>query len=163
MVFSQFRKGWLMGVGLSLLVVVSSAGESAEDEDVVRLKRQVRYLGEALAKSNAEVDGLKAKLDGRSYSAADGSEAVAPNVAVTEKVYRILDINKELGMVILDGGRRDGLRPGLQFAVIEKGQAVARVRVVDVRTAVAGAVVQEDSLGFPRVLDRAVLATGSRK
>jgi hypothetical protein len=150
-----------MGVGLSLLVVVSGAGESAED--VVRLKRQVRYLGEALAKSNAEVDGLKAKLDGRSYSAADGSEAVAPNVAVTEKVYRVLDVNKELGMVILDGGRRDGIRPGLQFAVIEKGQAVARVRIVDVRTAVAGAVVQEDSLGFPRVLDRAVLATGSRK
>ena len=159
--FSQCRRGWLTGVVISLLAVVSGAGETAED--VVRLKRQVRYLGEALAKSNAEVDGLKAKLDGRSYSAADGSEAVAPNVAVTEKVYRVLDVNKELGMVILDGGRRDGLRPGLQFAVIEKGQAVARVRVVDVRTAVAGAVVQEDSLGFPRVLDRAVLATGSRK
>ena len=145
-------------------MIYQGAVVRAEDGgDMERLKRQVTYLGEALATAKAEVDALKAQLDERTKPAARGTEIEAPGAAVREKEYRVLDVNDELGMVILDGGRRDGLKPGLLFAIIEQGRAVAKVRIVDVRTAVAGAVVQDVSLGFPKVLDRAVLVTGSRK
>ena len=157
---NQWFKSWLMSVGLLLLAAVSGAGSA---DDAERLKRQVQYLSEALVTAKVEIDALRAQLDVRAYSASGGVELEAPGAAVREKEYRVVDVNKELGMVILDGGRQDGIRSGLQFAVIEMGQAVAKVRIVDVRTAVAGALVQESGLGYPKAGDRAVLATGSRK
>jgi hypothetical protein len=134
----------------------------AGEEDVDLLRRQVKYLTEALAKAKADTDNLRARLDKRAYEAAGGrgGSPVSP-ASVREKEYRILDVNKDLGMVVLDGGRQDGLKPGLQFAVIQKDRAVATVRVVDVRAAVAGAVIQKAGRAFPRVQDRAVVVTGS--
>jgi hypothetical protein len=134
----------------------------AGEGDVELLRRQVKYLTEALAKAKADADFLRARLDNRAYEAAGGKggSPVSP-ASVKEKEYRILDVNKELGMVVLDGGRQDGLKPGVRFAVIQKDRAVATVRVVDVRSAVAGAVIQKADRAFPRVQDRAVVVTGS--
>ena len=89
-----------------------------------------------------------------------GMRSDAASVKVKE--YRILDVNKELGMVILSGGRQDGVKPGVQFAIMQENRAVATVRVVDVRTAVAGAVIQKTGWAYPRVQDRAIVVTGSK-
>ena len=159
-VISQWYRSWLMAGGFLLLVVAcAKAGDGTE---VDRLRRQVKYLGEALATAKAETDALKARLDGRAYEAVKHPDGLPSGMAVRERDYRILDVNEELGMVILDGGRQDGLKPGLLFAVVGQGRAMTKVRIVDVRTAVAGAVVQEMGVGFPKVHDRAVLVTGSR-
>jgi hypothetical protein len=132
-----------------------------EEGEVARLRRQVKYLGEALATAKAQSDALQAKLDSRAY-VADGGRQEPDGLTDKGKTYRVLEVNDELGMVILDGGRRDGLKPGVQLAVIEKDRAVATVRIVDVRAAVAGAVIQEMGRGKPKAQDRAVLVTGSR-
>jgi hypothetical protein len=107
------------------------------------------------------VDVLRAREDSRDYETAGGrgGRPVAP-AEMRKKEFRILDVNKELGMVILDGGRQDGVKPGLQFAVMQEDRAVATMRVVDVRAAVAGAVIQKTNRAFPRVQDRAVVVTG---
>ena len=62
-------------------------------------------------------------------------------------------------MVILSGGAQEGLKPGMTFAVVNGDRVVARVRVVDVREKIAGAVVEErDGKSYPQVRDRAVMA-----
>lgn len=151
---------WLVAaVAVVSVPVWVRADESAE---LTRLRRQVRVLSESLAAATAEADALRARLDGRAYGMGGKGPDVDPQAGVRAREFRVLDVNHELGMVILDGGRGDGLKPGLQLAVIEKDRAVATVRIVDVRMAVAGAVIQDVSRGGPSVHDRAVLVTGSR-
>lgn len=157
-VFSRMYNGWWMITGWLVFTVACAV---AEGDEIGRLKRQVEYLSAALASSKAEVDMLRAQLDERARENVGGVGMKVPGAGVRDREYRVLDVNISLGMVILDGGRRDGLKPGLQFAVIEKGRTVATVRIVDVRTAVAGAVIQGMDRGGPAVDDRAVLVTGS--
>ncbi len=148
-----------------VLVCAVAGMVSAADEvgEVELLRRQVKYLTEALATTKAEVDGLMARLDNRAYETAGGMAVMRSDDAMMRaKEYRILDVNKDLGMVVLSGGRQDGVKPGVQFAVMQKDRAVATVRVVDVRAAVAGAVIQKTGWAFPRVQDRAIVVTGSR-
>jgi len=145
------------------LILLAAACAVAGDDEGARLRRQVKFLSAELAVARAESDALKALLDERVRNWAGRFGLMSSNTGVREKEFRVLDVNKDLGMVILDGGRRDGIKPGLQFAVLEKGRTVATVRIVDVRTAVAGAVIQDVDRGAPAVDDRAVLVTGSRK
>lgn len=152
-------------LGLALVILCLLTGRrvnaGADGENEVFLRNQVKYLTEALALAKAETDRLRARLDGRASETAEGRGGRPVNPAeVEKKEFRVLDVNKELGMVILDGGRQDGVKPGLQFAVMQEDRAVATVRVVDVRTAVAGAVIQKTGRAFPRVQDRAVVVTG---
>jgi hypothetical protein len=154
-------------VAAFVLVVFPGRGVAAEAiaeaSGVARLERRVAYLAAALAEARAEVDALKARLDGEGFEGAAGVDSRAPgSAALRERDYRILDVNEELGMVVLDGGRRDGLRPGLMFSVFRGDQAVATVRVVEVRTAIAGAVIHRSERGGPGVRDRAVIIAGSR-
>lgn len=150
-------------LGLVAVVLTASAPVVRADGtgEVERLRREVRVLAEALATTRLESDELRARLDGRAYEQAGGVPGREALAVAGGKEYRVLDVDRELGMVILNGGRRDGLRPGMQFAVISGQRTVATVRIVDVRTAVAGAVIQELGRGGPSVRDRAVLVTGS--
>lgn len=142
--------------------MLSGLARANEGDEVDRLRRQVKYLSDALVSARAEADALKAQRDSQAVMAAGGAEAIPAAGVLKEKEYRVLSVNKELGMVILDGGRQDGLKPGLLFTIIDGDRAVSTVRVVDVRTAVSGAVIQETGRGFPGVRDRAVPVTGSR-
>jgi len=138
------------------------AGGTNVVQEVVRLQRQVGYLSEALAKARAENDTLKARLDRREFDGASGAlEDVLPGGTGPQgKEYRVLDVNKDLGLAVLNAGRRQGVRPGLRFAVLQNDKTVAMVRVVDVRANIAGAVVQGASVwSFPRAQDRAVMVT----
>lgn len=160
---------WRLGsfsVGFFIWIVVNSPA-SSEDAGKAELneniKSQVRNLSEALVAAKIEIDYLKARLETRACEAEDAA-GVLPGGSATlrEKNYLILDVNKELGMVILNGGHRDGVKPGLMFDVINGDDSVTTVRVVDSRWAIAGAVIQNMSRKLPKVQDRAVLAAGSK-
>jgi len=137
---------------------------SEEETELIRsLRRQVSSLSAALVDSKIELDFLKAELKRRVNGEADVADSVSDDAAsIRGKEYRILDVNKELGMVILNGGRRDGVKPGLMFDVINEDKSLTTVRVVDSRSAIAGAVIQNMSRGLPKVQDRAVLRAGSK-
>lgn len=154
-------------IGLVVLVIAAcargvTAGDSGELE---ALQRQVVYLTESLASSRAQVDALKARLDRCEFDTVSGSDAgaAAQPIEIGQKEYRILEFNRELGMVIVNAGRRQGVRPGLQFAVMRKDKVAATVKVVDVRETIAGAVLQRASGGELRPQDRAVLMSGARE
>lgn len=151
-------------VGFVVLFDVKSAVASEEVSTAGKMKvlqSQVRSLSEALVSAKIEIDYLKARLENRACGAAEAT-GLGASATLREKEYLILDVNKELGMVILNGGHRDGLRPGLVFDVISGDKAVATVRVVDSRSAIAGAVIQNLGRELPKVQDRAVLAAGSK-
>lgn len=149
---------------VAVLVMACSASEEERAAGELKvLRRQVESLSEALVSAKIECDGLKARLETRAHEAGEtSSEKLGGSAMLRDKNYLILDVNKELGMVILNGGRRDGVKPGLMFDVINGDKSVATVRVVDSRSAIAGAVIQNVGRELPKVQDRVVLAAGSK-
>jgi hypothetical protein len=55
----------------------------------------------------------------------------------------LLDVNRDLRMVVLDAGSLKGLRPGLVLSVLKGDRPVARVRTTVVRERITGAVIDE--------------------
>lgn len=140
--------------------VVAQAGSDSGATESAQLECQVRTLSEALVAAKVEIDMLKSRFEGRSGGADSGKAEIVPAGTVRKIEYLILDVNKELGMVILNGGRRDGVKPGLMFDVVEGDKSVTTVRVVDARADIAGAVIQNADREIPKVQDRAVVAAG---
>jgi hypothetical protein len=55
---------------------------------------------------------------------------------------RVIDVKPDLALVVSDLGSRQGVKTGMPFQVWRGDKQVASVRVVDVRDAVSGAIVQ---------------------
>lgn len=55
---------------------------------------------------------------------------------------RVIDVKPDLALVVSDLGSRQGVKTGMPFQVWRGDKLVASVRVVDVRDAVSGAIVQ---------------------
>lgn len=142
-----------------------SAGDRpGEDSGPARLELQVRYLSAALAAARSEIDALRARLDGKVLGSAPSA---APGVGMTrllEGGARVQEASREMGMVVVDAGARQGVRAGMVLMVMREKQSLARVRVVDVRRRVAGAVIEELSAGapYPGPGDRLVVVTDGK-
>lgn len=166
------RRGWLrlgMAAGLmsaGLGLVQARAAEPEALGTIAELKTQVKALSEALAISRAENDFLKARLDRREMESAGGSvgDWMPGGRSAVETDYRIVDVNRGLGMAVLNAGRRQGVRPGMTLAVMQSDRAVATLRVVDVRGAAAGAVIETVmAWRYPRAQDRVIRMAGIRE
>jgi hypothetical protein len=118
-----------------------------------------------LACSKAEIDSLKAREDRGAFNRAGGSDVDggAQFSGLEEGEYKVLESSRELGLAVLNAGRRQGLRPGLEFAVLRSDKVVATLRVIDVRSTIAGAVVLKRSGAFPVAQDRVILVPGSKE
>lgn len=130
------------------------------------LQTQVRALSEALATLRAENDLLKARLDRREHESVGGSvDELAPgDRGDREHEFKVLDVNRGLGMAVLNAGRRQGIRPGMTFAVMQGDRSVATLRVVDARGRVAGAVIEAvTAWRYPEAQDRAIRVAGIRE
>ncbi|MDR0993123.1 MAG: hypothetical protein LBN38_00935 [Verrucomicrobiota bacterium] len=113
--------------------------------------RRNRRLSENLAEAQAALDVMEARR-----AQAAGTEPKPMADAPIEA--HIVDANMELGLVVLDRGAQQGVRYGLPLTVMRDQRRVARIRVVDVREKIAGAVVEETVRGeAPQMGDRAVL------
>jgi hypothetical protein len=165
---------WLSigGVVLALILGVSGRARaeggvgdrSEEDSGPARLELQVRYLSAALAAAWSEVDALRARLDGKILGSAPAAVPGDGMARLLEGGARVREANRELGLVVLDAGARQGVRAGLVLMVMRDKQPLARVRVVDVRRRVAGAVIEELSAGapYPGPGDRLVVMTDGK-
>ncbi len=162
------RKEWLLIiiVGFFIKGVVYTSGASEEDrlaEGVRLVKSQNLGLQEALITAKAEIDYLKVRIQNCANKEAECAGCVpGKSATVRDKEYLILDVNEKLGMVIINGGRRDGVKPGLMFNVINEDRSMTTVRVVDARATIAGAVIQNMDRELPKVRDRAIFAAGSK-
>jgi hypothetical protein len=59
----------------------------------------------------------------------------------------VVDVNAKLQVVVLNVGQQAGVRVGMPFLVLRKDRLVGRVRVVEVRRQVCGAVIEEVEKG----------------
>lgn len=163
-----------------MLVCIAAASVRGADADPAaeeaglmarRLVEENLELRAEIAELRAERDGLLARLAGEQY-ASDRLQVVPerlPDAAqgqvdVSPAGWHVLDANRELGLVALGAGSRDGLRGGLSLAVVRDGAVVARVKIVEVRERVAAARVEALAYGrFPQEGDRAVVWRSRRE
>jgi hypothetical protein len=152
----------VMGVVISICAQVGLAQDGSVTGEVVELRRQVKYLSSALAAARIEADAHSSVQGARAMMPADGGIGEGNGRKIPENV-RVVDVNGELRMVVVGSGRRQGIAPGMVFAVLRDGRRVSRVRIVDVRPAVAGAVIEETVPGFFPLAGDRVLLEGQRE
>lgn len=125
---------------------------------VEALEAQVRDLTVSLAEARFEGDRLR--MQGERLPAERG----APAGALNGPDAVVMDVNRELGLVVLDGGLAAGLRPGLTLGLVRDDQVVARVRTVDVRERITGALIEALTTdAYPEPGDRAVIWRATRR
>jgi hypothetical protein len=136
------------------LALKTSLIEAGEAQTAVKqlLKQQDRLLQEKLdyqkqvARLSASLARMQAEFDRQMVR--DESAEVGPSVRVATKSNRSLfdgrvsDFQGDLNMMILDIGAESGVKSGMQFSLVQEGQGIGRVRVIDVRSVLSGAVVE---------------------
>ena len=131
--------------------VAENAADARLKEKAESLQSQVELLTKALAAARAEADDLRAELNLSRF------EPGAP-AAMTGQDLTVLDVNRALKMVIVSGGARQGMKPGMKFMAVRKDKGIASVRIVDVRKMLSGAVVEKlESGAYPERNDRLVM------
>jgi hypothetical protein len=163
------RGEWFCGIragcALVVLAVAASVVSGAEDgagttgdasNEVKVLKAQVENLVEALAGARREVDSLRARMSAREFTGHASVSLKPAQMSVDESVEpQMLGADRELRMVVLDQGARQGLQPGMKFAVLREDKLVAELEAIDVRERLAGAAVVSTRDGmFPVIGDR---------
>jgi hypothetical protein len=124
--------------------------------EVAKLRERMAQLTVSLAEALAELDVERSRAPG---AAADEGSRVVRDGALDEADLRVVDINPSLNMIVFSGGKAKGVKAGLVFTVLRERTAVARVRTIDVREKIAGAVVEQAKEGrFPEKGDRVILA-----
>ncbi|MBK8092372.1 MAG: hypothetical protein IPK32_10460 [Verrucomicrobiaceae bacterium] len=88
-----------------------------------------------LNKTLTNADGLLSKIGGT--APADGAAAGDLQNA------RVVSMKPELGIAVINLGRKDGVKPGMPFEIYREDKPIAKVLITEVRSTVAGAVVQE--------------------
>ena len=122
-------------------------------KEVLDLKDQVRKLSASHEAQEGEIKS--AQRVGLPPSKTPERERKAERSAGGLQVF---DVNLDLGLVVLNGGRDRGLKHGMVFRVLHDGQTVARVRTVDVRDEIAGAEIEDVKGKYsPAVGDRVIL------
>ena len=118
-----------------------------------QLDAQVAELTVLLAEARATLDRLQ--VAGERLAEVSGSLG-SDGVNVASRLVKT--VNRELELVVIDGGADSGLRTGLVLAVVRGERVVARVRVVEVRNKISGARI-ETVLGdeYPQQGDRLVV------
>ena len=157
------------GIGIAAVLLAAGAAlcgaadpEPEPEAEREALRRQVDTLVSALAAARSEIDLLKVRLAEREFGRS-GGVSLKPAETMPE-VPVVLDANRELRMVALDKGFRQGVRMGMEFGVMQEERSVARVRVVDVRATLAGAVIlRSEGRGFPKAGDRLLQLSGPER
>ena len=99
-----------------------------------------------LLKSSEGIDPkarLKVEESLRSCSAMLGHEKDLPAVSQADLTTgTVVDVKPDLSLIVANLGSRQGVRTGMPFQVWRGDMEIASVRVVDVRDAISGAIVQ---------------------
>jgi len=142
-----------------LLQAVRDLQVVQEEKD--RLATQLIEMSESILRylSNAETTDFEARLDIETqlrkasevlgYIPANVERPAAAPASLLDAA--VMSIKEDLSLVVINIGSRHGVKYGAMFRVVRGEKSIAKVQVVDVREAIAGAVIQELDLGRERV------------
>ena len=123
------------------------------------LEQQVHDLNSAMVAERLAADAARVEAD---RTALPASESPLMSRWVQAGVWRVLERDPGTGLVALDAGKVDGLAPQMRLEIFREDEYIARVRVVEVRDHLSGALIEE-MLGeeVPAKGDRAIPARDS--
>jgi len=116
-------------------------------QEILEIEEQVRQLTMELASARVEVDRVRLEED----RAELGVGGRLLRIPLASEEIGLIDVNRGLRMAVLDVGALRGVRPGMCFDVLRDGRYVARLRAVDVREMVTGAVIEDLQMQYPPV------------
>ena len=120
-------------------------GQDGATNRVVELQRQLADQDAAIEKLNDELSGALAesKLYQRLWKETQLRAQSGTSVSATLDAARVVAVNPELRLVVLNVGREQGARVGMPVAVLHDERVVAELRVVEVRRKICGAVIEK--------------------
>ncbi len=150
----RWRKQATGGLAAWMLWSLNVLGASGEGRPTADSERSagVAYLTDALVEARCEADWYRARCERRLV------EGRLPEMALSGDDLVVAEVNPALGLLITRRGWADGLRGGARYLVVREGRVIGRVRLVDVRPNVSGAVLEEETRRAPEAGDRLVLA-----
>lgn len=112
---------------------------------------QLQSLSEDfLAYLAATPEASEAKREAAQKAIAKAGEALSGISPEAEEIVQgdlsgsqIVSIDSEIGLVVVDAGRRAGLRVGTPISILREDQPIYSAMVIDVRDSIAGAVLQD--------------------
>ena len=119
---------------------------SLAEAEQSRLGEQLRRLILVLQSNGnvaAEVAALEAAETGSTWGAENGT---APTAGLASA--KVLNVNVALKAVVLDIGAQHGARIGMPVVVFRGDRVVAELRIVDVRSQVSGALIENAEKGI---------------
>jgi cell shape-determining protein MreC len=145
------------------LAMVAMAAGSTNDTVLARLQKHVVENARALHLAETEQKRLTEQLQ-RLVSAVEKNRDVAGEIAKSKGLVeagqtgapgtgtlataQVLDVNPRLQMVVLSAGRQQGVRVGMPFVVLRGDRVVARLKVLEVRRQMSGALVEQIDNGY---------------
>ena len=72
-----------------------------------------------------------------------GNKIVGKMAASDGEAGKVIDVNRELQLVVLNLGRADGVAIGMPFAILRGEAVVGQVKIVDVREKISGALIDK--------------------
>lgn len=94
---------------------------------------------------NTQLQRLFQQLEGSATRLAEPSDDPP---AERLDAARILDVNDDLQVAVLDKGRGDGVRPGMRWSATDAGGRSATLRTIEARARISAAIVLQGQLGL---------------
>ena len=123
------------------------------EKEKLDLEKQVASLTASLDKSQAVLDAAKTANSGEIPASRVAEEQVN---ALTIQQARVLNVNRDLNMMVLNVGARQGIKPGVHFKILRNDVVIGGAQAVDVRREVCGALMIGAKESWPQRGDRAI-------
>jgi hypothetical protein len=142
-----------------LLTAVSDLRVMADEkkklsEAIVRLSEAASLYAKTATGANAETRlALEAEIRNANLALGQSSPNAVEATPVPSTISdgRAISLRDDLALVVMNLGRKHGVKVGMPFQVIRGDRFIGSVRVVDVREKVAGAVIQNLSSEKDRI------------
>ena len=117
-------------------------------QDLERQAKAIRSLSESFLGFIQSAEASEVQRTAALKAIEDARGAMSDGAVVEEEERgdisnsRVVSIDPDIGLVVFDAGRREGLRIGTPITVLREDRPIYTAMIVDVRESIAGAVLQ---------------------
>ncbi len=128
---------------LSDLRILDRQKQSLIEALILLSDTSVAYAKDAPAASEDSKQSLNRSLSNVERSLATSQNNVSVRNNTDLQHASVVSMKNELGIAVLNVGAKQGVHPGMPFAIFRQDRAIGRAMVIDVRPNVCGAVIQD--------------------